>query len=342
MLGGKKFGSGVKGETLDIACKFNNSDTLCKKLNNNISNINVITSDNKTHSIDEIEPFLSFLSTLNQYVIKIFKPHKKLLSVLFNKEDQNYKKEINGIKKIFKIYKNDLEKYTTIKTVLYNNLSIIGIQIIFKNKPTLYGTFSTKCNYEVSDYKFKNTKEFDIFIKQTLESIVIIQENNYAHTDLKPSNIIYCANNKTFKIIDWELLKKILWTKNKQYFANKSHNTPLTQYIYGIPVYAALKVFKIMNYEKYNEWYSSNEFQEIYNKVKQDLSTITKTKHQLFREYKYTFDIFAIGMTYGQLLIKNKLNFGKYKEFIYKLTDFKDGFKTAKEALDYFNQFLST
>jgi serine/threonine protein kinase len=338
---GRSFGEGLKGITMDIACKKYNAATLCRKLKlQDIEEINLI-SFHKTYSIskEEFTDFIDFLSHLNKFVIKIFKPYPSVLRYLWKAEKNNFKNEIKGIKKIFKIFEGDLEKYTTLKVVQYKDMEFIGIQIKLKTD-TVYGTVSSKCDHELEDHKFTSLNKFHKFIKQTLEALIIIQKHDYSHTDIKQSNIIYCSSDDSYKIIDWELLKPLSWYKSKQYFANKTHNNPLTLYIYGMPVLLALETFTLMNQTKHPEWYESNFYKEIYNKLDEELHIIIKNKseHQLFREYKYTFDLFALGMTYAQLLIKNKLHSPKLHKFILKITSLTNYFKNAEEALDYFNQ----
>jgi serine/threonine protein kinase len=332
MQAGKIYGEGVKGITMDIACKSYNTGTLCKKLNTKqIQEINLI-SFNKVYKVKNIRDFLNFLDNIKDYVVKIF----KVLPIynFFSSGKKNFYNEINGIKTIYKIYNNDLSKYTTLKAITYNEIDFIGIQFIVNNSHTIYATISKKCSYDVSNYKFDN-KSFDEFVLQTLESLSILQINKYAHTDIKADNIIYCDYDKKFKLIDWELLKKLSWEKKHKYFANARNSSPLASYIYGMPEIIAFKRF----YSKNNN--ISTELSVIINIFKEEFNKIKHMKYnELFNKYKYHFDLFAMALTYIYLLNKNNINSKKYMDLIIKMTSLTSKFEDAKEALNYWRSLL--
>ena len=340
MQGGKIYGEGVKGITMDISCIHGDKHTLCKKIKKNkVSSINLISFHNK-HKIKDIDAFVDYLSKLDDYVIKIFKSDK--FSDIFNFfsiTNSNFTNEMTGIKQIHRIYSKNLSKYTTIQKLNYHGFDFIGLELIFENDEVVHGTISRKCSYQVDKYKFKNEIEFKIFISQTIESLSIMQSHNYAHIDLKPDNIIYCDSNKSFKIIDWELLRPLSWRKSKQYFANPTHSAPLAMFIYGNKPYD--KIYN-SNKSKNPTWHKSTEFNQILDTYKEQLEIIkkNKTSRQLFHHYKYHFDMFALAMSFGHLLHKNQLNFKEFMPFILKMTSLIDSerFINASEALTWFKK----
>lgn len=344
-VAGKVYGEGVKGITMDVSCIYNDTHTFCSKLKEKkIKYVKLFSGDGNTVlSKKDFEDFITFLSKQDAFVVKIFKAAKfsflKEITKYFYDEHQHFKNEMNGIKKMFSIYGDQVSKYTTLKTLTYNSKDFVGLQIKYEDGPTTWATFSAKCSYDAADYKFTKNAMFDKFIIQTLESLIILQKHGYAHTDLKQNNIIYCDKEKAFKIIDWEMLKPLSWSKNHQYFANVSHNSPLGLYLYNVPKMLAFNIYNSANLKQYPKVYKSREYKHISSMVNKQLTDAIKDKthKQLFYKYKNNFDMFAIGMTYLHLLVKNKINTQQYMPFIERLLLLDDNrFRSIEEAYTHF------
>ena len=154
---------------------------------------------------------------------------------------EDYYNELNGYKKLIKIFGNKINKYTTIKQgFIYKGSNIYGI--IFDDN---YYLFLEKCDNTIDKIKFTQ-KTFNKFSRRIMKILRILEINNILHNDIKPSNIIECDGN--YKIIDWDLSYNL----NKQvkgFYFNKNgnflYNHPIKFYYTGIPLIINKLIFRI-------------------------------------------------------------------------------------------------
>ncbi len=159
----------------------------------------------------------------------------------FDTNEGNFNNEMKGYMQLFKIFGEDVEKYTTIKAgFVYKGVKIYGI--ICKDN---YYIFLEKCNKTIESIKFDN-KLFNKMVREVKEVLDKLEENRYIHNDIKPDNIIYCERVNRFKLVDWDLStyfsdkinkKKISMFKNGSFIYNhpiKFENTGLTTMVYEI------------------------------------------------------------------------------------------------------------
>ena len=137
-------------------------------------------------------------------------------NIIIGETKDNFNNELNGYKKMIKIFGDKVYKYTTIREgFIYKGRKIYGIN--FQNN---YYIFLEKCNKTIDEIKFTQ-KSFDKFSKMIMKTLKIMEKNNYLHNDIKPSNIICCNGN--FKLIDWELSFSLSKQVNG-FYINKNGN----------------------------------------------------------------------------------------------------------------------
>lgn len=155
----------------------------------------------------------------------------------YNKDNPNEKVAIK------KIYKKDDDKY---KKYIEKEIEIM-YKLNHKNIIKLYETIYTEqyiflilelCNTDL--YKFiqnneLNEENIQYIIKQIVEAIKYIMDNNIVHRDLKPHNILI-NKNLDIKLADFG-------------FAREFKDTLLSDTICGSPLYMAPE---ILNNQKYN------------------------------------------------------------------------------------------
>jgi len=154
---------------------------------------------------------------------------------------EDFYNELNGYKKLIKIFGNKINKYTTIKQgFIYKGNNIYGI--FFDDN---YYLFLEKCDNTIDKIKFTQ-KTFNKFSRRIMKILRILKINNFLHNDIKPSNIIECDGN--YKIIDWDLsynlnkqVKGFYFTKN----GNFLYNHPIKFYYTGIPLIVNKLIFGI-------------------------------------------------------------------------------------------------
>ena len=225
-----KYNSGFKGVIYD-------SKILIKELKD-IDYVVLLSIDNKgilknnivkvSHIIDMIDKSLLVKKFINS-------------NIIIGETKDNFNNELNGYKKMIKIFGDKVYKYTTIREgFIYKGRKNYGIN--FQNN---YYIFLEKCNKTIDEIKFTQ-KSFDKFSKMIMKTLKIMEKNNYLHNDIKPSNIISCNGN--FKLIDWELSFSLSKQVNGFYInknGNFLYNHPIKFYYTGIPLIINKLIFAI-------------------------------------------------------------------------------------------------
>lgn len=169
-------------------------------------------------------------------------------SIFSGFNNNNFKNEFNGYKKIISIFGKNVDKFTTIREgFVYKGVNIYGIS--FESN---YYIFMERCDRTIDKIPFTQEK-FDKFSKQIFKVLEVLNKNNYIHNDIKPSNLIECNGN--FKVIDWELSYDFKKQSKGFYlnnFGNAVYNHPIKFYKNGIPLFinSIMYHFQINFYEK--------------------------------------------------------------------------------------------
>jgi len=236
---------GYKGQVMEIYNEdINDKNTLYNELLLSESKeIKLVTIDKK--KIIKIKREDSYYNKILE-ILKNIKEDtlvKKFIYInfLFGDKKNNFNNELDGYKNLIKIFKDKIDVHTTIKEGFkYKNRKIYGI--IFNDD---YYIFLEKCYKNLEEIKFTQTL-LNKCTKEIMETLNILNGNNYIHNDLKPNNIILCKNR--FKIIDWESSnyiknqsQSLIDTKN----GNIVYNHPLKFYNVGMPYYMYEYMFDI-------------------------------------------------------------------------------------------------
>jgi len=325
MKGGKYINEGYRGHTYDLyneednidfysKFKTDNPDYIILYALNRVFHINI--SDNEDKDEDEniynekMELILGLFRQKKNFIVKEFKRGNLLLG----NGRYNFRCELKSIKKIAKIYGSKLDYYTTIKSIFkYKDIDIYGIS--YENK---YYIFQEKC-YKTLDKINFTQDEFNKFIAEIYESLLILQKNTFIHNDIKPENIIYCNNR--YKLIDWDLSYSgynhfIAFTKGSG--GNFNFNHPVKFYNLGLSIFIYnffYMFFKNYDYTSYEWLFNLKSYKLIEEKRMESLNLLietNKTKHLS----KY-YDMYSFAMLIICLAEKNNLTYSK--SFVNKL-----------------------
>ena len=230
----KYYYKGLKGVIYD-------SKILIKELKD-IDYVILLSIDNKGRLKNNIVKVSHIIDMIDKSLLV-----KKFINsnIIIGETKDNFNNELNGYKKMIKIFGDKVYKYTTIREgFIYKGRKIYGIN--FQNN---YYIFLEKCNKTIDQINFTQ-KSFDNFSKKIMNTLNIMEKNNYLHNDIKPSNIIYCNDNgiDNFKLIDWELSFSLSKQVNGFYInknGNYLYNHPIKFYYTGIPLIINKIVFSI-------------------------------------------------------------------------------------------------
>ena len=146
-----------------------------------------------------------------------------------------------AIKKIYKKTDNKYIKYVNLEIDIMNKLN-------HKNIIKLYETIHTDkyvflvlelCDTDLYSYICNNVineNDTKFIIRQIVEAIKYIMDNNIVHRDLKPHNILININTKEIKLCDFG-------------FAKEFKDTLMSDTVCGSPLYMAPE---LLQHQKYN------------------------------------------------------------------------------------------
>jgi serine/threonine protein kinase len=316
IYGGKIINQGFKGMVMDV---YNESKRDKKTLYSELKygapeEITLITIDGgkniKIKGKEKIDNILEFIKTIKYTLVKKF----IYMSFLFGSKKHNFNNELMGYKKLINIFKEKINKYTTIKSgFIYKDRKIYGL--IFNGD---YYIFLEKC-FQTLDYIKFTQPQLNKCTKHIKETLDILRDHNYIHNDIKPNNIILCKNR--FKIIDWEASgeikkqpKSVFSTRN----GNFAYNYPLKLYNLGVPfaVYTLiynieLKVYKYKNKDLEKLVLPKQIHKKIFNSFHLVLEHYKKIKKTDKNYYVKLYDYYSFALTMIYLAEINKLSYNK-------------------------------
>lgn len=305
MLGGKNISEGYVGLTMDVYNKYDNID-FYNIIKNDNPKVIYLYGINKTIKIEDVN-ILSYIEGKETFIAKKIKKG----NIFVRSAKNNFKNELNSLKKIYKFMKNKLECYTTIRPIFeYNNIDIYALS--YKNN---YFLFQEKCFNTIDNIKFTQ-KEFNNMIKNIYATLKLLRKNKFLHNDLKADNIIYC-NNK-YKIIDWD---KAYYTRFnfKSLFVrgNLLLNHPYKFYHRGIPLffyYFLNNIFKQIDYKNIKWILKLKSFKIMEEKIAESANKLIDKYPKNITKY---YDNFSFALIIIYLAEKNKVKYPK--EFVNKL-----------------------
>jgi hypothetical protein len=311
MKGGKEISQGYKGKTFDLYNENDHIDFYTMFKNAKPERIVLYGLNTKIRTTNEYENILKNLENKNKYIVKKFKRG----NILLGNAKHNFRNEFNSIKKLSGIYSDKLSYYTSLKPLFkYNNIDIYGISYGY-----YYFIFQEKCHNTVENINFTQ-KEFNKFIYDIYESLLILQKNNFLHNDIKADNIIYCDNH--YKLIDWDL-GYIKYTHFKRFIkgsgGNFMFNHPIKFYNLGVSLFIFRFFFTFFkNFNNHNKWLRNLEgFKMMYEKSIESAEIIIE-KNKTKKLSKY-YDMYAFAKLIICLAEKNNLKYPK--EFVNKLLE---------------------
>jgi len=305
LKGGKKIGEGYKGKTFDV---YGNDKNDKINLYNVIKNMK--TDRILLYGINKVvktrgkkDEILKLLENKDDFIAKVFKKG----NIIIGNSKTNFKNEMKAIKDIYNIFKDDLYKYTSFKPIFnYHGVDIYALSYRFN-----YFIVQQKCYNTLDNIKFTQ-EEFNKFINDIYESLLILQKNKFIHNDIKSDNVVKC--NDKYKLIDWDLGSRVD-NPNLSFFkgsgGNFVFNHPIKFYNYGIPIFLYKVMLAIfMKYDKQTyEWlYDLRSFNYI-KKLSLKSADYLLDNVKNLRELKKHYDMYSFAILIVFLADKNNLEF---------------------------------
>lgn len=325
--GGKKLGEGAHGVVYDVICDDSN-DTLCYFINDKKVK-QIFIHEKGIDNFYKIENNDEFISILNEAKNKIAK-------IFTSKQDFMY--ELNENFKIKDIYAGEgSSPYITIEPIFnYKGKDVYSSEIQYENKEIHYVLYSTKCKGNIKETPIDLSK----LIIDILESIVILQESDYMHNDIKLDNIVLCDTK--YKLIDWGASNNYAVTKKGSLLGTN----PIKLYI--MDWVTPKSIIAIRSFQKIGWHYVNDPIFIKINKIINDEYDIVLSgnndKQYLKEKYKKSFDVFMLGMTilHSLFLMKDTIKIENYLSLVIKFVSLTDPVTDAKSALDIANKHFES
>lgn len=337
MEGGKKYGEGAKGLVMDVPYIESDSETLYEIMKDiPIESITLIGVNRslRLKKEDEIKELIEYLKGSVGIVCKIFKNR-----IFHETPSESMENEIEGMTGMINIFKGELKKYTTVQYMEFYKFRFLGM-VIKTPKKSIHMTFNVGCAKR-SDTMSMNESQLKQMIGDLLETLVRIQKYNVIHTDIKADNIVYCENDNRYKLIDWELSSEVKY--GDRIHGSLAMSSPIGMYINGYSSSMIPTLVYAGTYMRQRKFLSSPIFKHLYRHVMMEFPMAIKLysgKEELFRVYKNTVDIYALGATVALLCVLNGIEYEKFAPFVEKSVSQINPYKSAVEALREFRKMF--
>jgi len=307
--GGKIYGKGSKGFLIDLFNDTKDEKSESSFIKKSDTHAYLINAEGKVKiSIDDLT-----LVSREKFLIKQFNDIDNYISEMHITTQLINSNIIDD----FIIYPDrDTEHIEHIEHKKY-----YGIQ----NESGEYGILKHTCFLTADQFKIvsssghlqpDNSYSLSDFCRQILDQIINLQNNNYAHCDIKADNIMLCPSlageGKEFKLIDWDLavsttkfIKSVICLN--KYFGSATHTSPMleksTKELCGMKTFgqSLKRVVSTSILERRGVLQKHNLINDI---TKEYLLTLNPSS--LISLYKYHIDLYSFSITLFELLEKNK------------------------------------
>lgn len=328
--GGAKLGEGSKGIVYDLNCK-QDEESFCKIIeswSDDISGLELYSKDGK-HKLDPVKTlgFIKYISNKKNRIVKILKERKyKPITMKTAKGKRTVKRslddEIHSNMKILTKFGEKGDRYLSINPhLVFDNIEFIACSISFKHNitPVTHVIFGQKCTTGKTD--------LDKLLIDILECIDYMTKLEINHNDIKSDNIMMCEGK--YKLIDWGN------ATFKDDIRGGLFAGPLKYYLSGSTETNALEKLPRKLKRKCPDIYNSELFKAIYSKIESEFTKLAEKKAgYLHSNYKGSNDLFALGITLIEIVIRDNLKEEKYLELIQILTSYTNP-ATPESALKY-------
>ena len=325
LRGGKILGKGAHGMAVNVGEIYGEPSFFSLIEKRTIEKIEIYSPESDGYKIHTAE---SDLTQFKEYIRIIPNRIAKVFLAARNVE-KGFLEEIAINRKISQIYGPLADSFLTIGPMPppFRN-EMLGCIVTFDNSEKLYAVFNSKCDnhYVITDLlKFAN----DI-----LDSIIILQTKSYEHNDIKLDNIVKCDD--TYKLIDWGQATTVLNPENKA--GSLLSTSPIRWYILGHSHFNSKYRMQLRTTLRNVRFSTSELFRTAFLRIVTEYNTVTEAtpdRTTLAKKYRYTFDIFMLGMTMLHAVYKYRLSTETYMPIINKFTSLLDPVKNAIEAKEF-------
>eukprot|EP00798_Chlamydomonas_sp_ICE-L_P030952 gene30952-biopygen16783 len=118
-----------------------------------------------------------------------------------------FNEEIRTAELLFRnVSASGLAKSTTFSSITFKRFNVISIDLGGKailSRDSGFYVFSLRCSMSAASKVISSDADMDKFVRETLENFDVIHRAGIIHGDVKLDNMIYCAKDDRYRLIDW-------------------------------------------------------------------------------------------------------------------------------------------
>jgi serine/threonine protein kinase len=319
--GGRVYGEGVKGVTLDAPCMRDDAETACVRLTEELADAEGLVlklirlhggGRSSAHSTFRGRAAAATLQRLvdsldRGHIAKFFKPGRR----------DNFEQEIKVMRDLVRVYGAQVGAMTTVRPVRVGPMhDVCAAQVTTGDGREAMVVFSGRCEMEAASVQF-NDKLAMRFVRDMLDSMRLLHAGNLIHGDVKFQNIVKCpgvkSTSRVFKLIDWELSTNARTSKSGFVSGKlvKNYASPLAWRMWGLPRHVDTLAFLAYYAYKHTRWVARDP-QFIGDLVQAAISferfisaNEARSLGSLYDQYFRTFDLFNLGVMFFALARDN-------------------------------------
>jgi len=339
--GGARLGAGAQGTVYDL----NGDESFLSSLPAGLpSSVSLYTYTDhargpapvRIRDPREIEELFAVLRRTRGAIAKVFKEKPEVRAVFFD--------EIVSNRGVLKVYGDEgaAQRFLTVLPLSgFGDHRMLGAIFQYVGEEPIYATFGKKCTAG------RYAMNLPHLIRHILESLIILQRENYEHNDIKLDNIVLCDDR--YRLVDWGEAGRQMRSADIADLRVGSPTTtsPIRWYCRGSYKYSYfVSPIGMMGWRLYlvdNPFRKSAPFQEQYTRIKSEYNrelVREPDRRALYEDHGATFGLFQLGMTALHAVFRYDLDYARFRPIIERLASLTDPFRDAQHALDELPRLL--
>jgi serine/threonine protein kinase len=260
------------------------------------------------HSSKDVNELLAFLKDAKKTGSFI---GKRFIDNTAAERKEAFDDEARAMLEIADAFGSRVHHSTTLGVPKYKGHNLYGLHIIPAQE---YFIFSQRCGPPLDKYRF-NDRSVRQFVLDILRGFSIVHGAGIVHGDVKLDNMIFCKNDRTFKIIDWGLAEHLakLRARYMGHKKPKNYGSPMSWYVWGLwrrmswATYLGYYLFKwspkVMECSEFRTFLMSagRSFDDLMATNGDGDKKGNSNRAKLLQRYACSFDLFNFGVILASL-----------------------------------------
>lgn len=321
MIGGRVYGQGLYGRTMNAADIRGDPDTMHTMLaamrTNDRARCFAWGADGRKWtplSAAQFDALVALVASSDDSVAKLMHAGPTTRAA--------FKAEMRAMALVRNAFGSHLDRCTTLRSLVIpspagrtrgrgQDLDVSGLET-----PIGFFILSGRCDVPLDHFAFTQ-KNVAAFVRDILFGFSILHAGGVMHCDVKLDNMIYCASERRFKLIDWGASDKMDGVRRRYLSVNRPKNTssPFAWFAWGLgssasTVYMSFHALKyagdMLGCSEYRALILSakDSFEVAYDRMLQERSDEAALRRLVLDRYMKSFDLFSFGFILAHIACK--------------------------------------